>query len=481
MDFDILKFNITSKLQEIIDLTPKIIENNKKINFYYLKDIYNSFKSIFKVTQLSLTEFYKVLITLPEMSVTSNQDTSFSIVCYKKDYNREKIEQILNPKSVLKNNEEDFSDSSDFFKNGGKIEIIEPKNKFIKNRNKNLNLNSQFSNKKPIQQIKNQVSGNQPNSYPDILGKILDVFKYGIVIQTSSISNEMCKMHGQMFNYKNSPCQVGRHPHGNLSKYFSCCKNSFTILNLKSSYIKRIDQEADSLIKKRKSFHLKDVSFTEENSKFMIFHLECLIVNIFCCKTTLSLDDLQEVFKNVYGFTLESVCGQRVEIFINQILSSPNLYVTKSERGVSVTCIPTFNEEYKDFGNSEYFLKVQEIEQSISLGNSVVTSVSLQIEEKPTKQNTVISQPSRDTGISKKDLMAHKKINVPVSSLSIFPKYKKFTEMLNFADKNVPRSLQIRKFVCDSATLYKDMETSGVSDAWVYLYESLALDDKDLL
>ncbi|KAG0419672.1 hypothetical protein EQH57_0441, partial [Dictyocoela roeselum] len=166
-----------------------------------------------------------------------------------------------------------------------------------------------------------------------------------VICTISSLPAVICESYGTMFDYKYACCKHARHQHKTLSVFLGCCTDFIKILNLNVSFAKRTDQLAHSISKQRFYSHVK-----YSKPENFLSHLEIMIVNMFPSKTTININDLKTIFREIYNADIEAVCKDKgyEEPLINVIqkMLSSNLFVTINAKGENVTCIPTNRPEY---------------------------------------------------------------------------------------------------------------------------------------
>ncbi|KAG0441560.1 hypothetical protein DMUE_0962 [Dictyocoela muelleri] len=194
---------------------------------------------------------------------------------------------------------------------------------------------------------------------------IIQIMGNSVVSTIDMLPGLIYDSHGPVFNYKTADCNRGNHLHKTLISFLGCCSSFIKILNLKKAFVKRNDQAAFEISKKRFNVH-----FINSKKEYFLSHLEMMILNIFPAKTTMCIDDFKVIFKEVYNVEIEYVCRENgynhdiVDIIFK--MQSDNIFVTVSGKSFNVTCIPTndpayimqkFKGYYKAKKDEEYIFK----------------------------------------------------------------------------------------------------------------------------
>jgi hypothetical protein len=181
---------------------------------------------------------------------------------------------------------------------------------------------------------------------------------------------------------------------------------------------------------------------------------------MFPAKSTMPFNELGFVFQDVYGISLEGIIPNTTPVkFISEVLRSPNLRLNNTERILNITCVPTDDPEYQYYGNTQLLDAVHKIETDI-----LTKQQSYNIKEDPS-----VLQPIKS------------EFNIPVSSADVFQiRDPDLIALLERADLNVPRILQVDCLECDLGLLFKKCESEicGVKSTWSFIYQGLMVDGK---
>lgn len=311
------------------------------------------------------------------------------------------------------------------------------------------NFNRYNTEKRPNAQNEDTVE-----TYADLKEKIRLSFGEGVVTPVMQLNLLYCEKHTTMFNYRKGPCRKGKyHGHKTLTNFITCCDDSFALLNYKLSYVKRRDKGAAELIQKRIDMHYKNV---EKGTQESLIHMEILILNIFASRTTVVLEDLKKIFYDVYKIELSQFCKKHSILRTLQLLNSPNMITSVTQKAINIVCVPTFRSEFSHYKNfKKEYKKALDVEDNIM-------------------------RPKIET-LNKINLMdqADEK-NFKSNSNKLF-KNKKLQNLLYLSDINVPRPIQKKiANVPRPSELYKEVETDeGVDPVWAFILQALRLDDEE--
>ncbi|ELQ74433.1 hypothetical protein THOM_2667 [Trachipleistophora hominis] len=300
----------------------------------------------------------------------------------------------------------------------------------------------------------NMTTNNDINTYTELKDKIRECFGDGIVVPVMSLNMLYCERHTTMFDYKKGPCRKGKyHGHKTLTNFLTCCDDSFALLNYKTLFVMRRDKAATELTRKRLEMHYKNV---KKNDELGLLHLEIMIINMFAMKTSVPIDDLEKVFYDVYKVEISEFCKKHSVLRTLQILNSPNMVVSISQKHNNVVCIPTFRKEFSDYKKrADEYAQVLNVEDNILRPQVVSCSP-------PSHQNKKKDGEYKSRGC---ELFKNEKLN----------------NLLTLADINVPRSIQKRTTsIPRPSELYKELECDiGVDPAWSYILQALNMDGEE--
>lgn len=343
-------------------------------------------------------------------------------------------------------------------KNTQKLKV-EPKKQFFPS--------NQFKNNK-----KSKIS-QKIEKYDDLKKKIRSCFADGIIIPVMKITLIYTEKYTTMFDFKNSACLKGPyHNHKTVQKYFSCCHDSFQLIDGKFMFIRRVDHDTNELIKKRVKMHINNVS---KNSPDKDMHLEILILTIFSCKTTVTIEDLETLFFKIYKiklFTCAQFLGKNIfsgtkiispeqetkyNLKVLQIINSRNMQVSITHKACNIICIPPNSIDFHDYKEKqENYRRVLAIEDQILRPAPEIKVPEIQ----------------KDIQIS---------VNSPIEKII------KKTSLLDLAELNVPREIQRDDLdLLTPTALYKKLKDENPEnelenpEEFLYLLQSLKLDvDED--
>ncbi|KRH95209.1 hypothetical protein M153_2100028674 [Pseudoloma neurophilia] len=228
-----------------------------------------------------------------------------------------------------------------FQQHGNQRPANQSKKKFNFHQSKNVS-------SEPISPIKYDATSRNSDSYDTLRSKILACFSEGVIIPLMNITLIYSEKYTTMFDFKNGSCLKGRfHNHKTILKYFTCCTDTFTILKLKMDFIKRTDKQISELIQKRLDQHLFKVS---KNSPDRLMHLEMLIITLFASKTTVTVEDLEMIFFDVYRIKLISLFPSDRPLRKSlQLINSPNMRVSVTQKADNVICVPPFHKDFYEY------------------------------------------------------------------------------------------------------------------------------------
>lgn len=303
-------------------------------------------------------------------------------------------------------------------------------------------------------QTKNTKIHDNIDTYAELKDKIKECFSEGVVVPVMSLNLLYCEKHITMFDCKKGPCRKGKyHGHKTLTSFLTCCDDSFALLNYKNLFVMRRDKAATGLTQKRLAVHYKNV---KKDDELRLLHLEIMIINMFATKTVVPIEDLEKVFYDVYKVEISEFCEKHSILKTLQILNSPNMVVSISQKSNNIVCIPTFRKEFSDYKKrADEYARVLGVEDSIL------------------RPKIVNQSPPR----SKDEEGDH---NFKSNSCELF-KNEKYSNLLTLADLNVPRSIQKKSMnVPRPSELYKELECdSGVDPMWSYILQALNLDGEE--
>ncbi|KAG0438706.1 hypothetical protein DMUE_2918 [Dictyocoela muelleri] len=282
--------------------------------------------------------------------------------------------------------------------------------------NKNFKNFSRFYEKKPSpyksnvnESAEKSINLTKPlNSATDYRNIIISSMGNAVVCPIGSLPSVICESFGTMFDYKNAICKNGRHVHKTLSIFLGCCNDFIKILNFNVSFAKRCDQLGQSISKQRFYTHFK---YSKKEN--FLSHLEIMIVNMLPAKTTMNINDLKLLFREIYNSDIEAVCKEKgfdqpiIEII--QGMMSSNLFITINAKGENVTCIPMNHPEY-NVQNIQGFIEAKKAEEMI------FKKKNIQLPER-------VLKTGNDFGVSWKTVL--NRANIP-----------------EIVDYNIPRSIQ---------------------------------------
>lgn len=266
-------------------------------------------------------------------------------------------------------------------------------------------------------------------SFDKLSERIVDSFGKFPIIPIQMLNAAMCKKFGTGFEWKTQSCNLYKHKHGNLKKFMLCCKKFCKVLTYKNVYLKCTTNNMKNITEKRKLQYL----VSESNPKFKLF-TETLIRNLFAIKCTLPLDDLCEIFSEVYGTKLDSLISDvSVKRFLSSLKSENLMVLYHSENQCSVTVVP-FSEdehftEYKDTNIQE---EIEQIEKKID---------SVQVKE----ENGYVKNWCGLYALQEEfdDLFENGKINEVKAEILMKNCGKEMMLLIQRAELNIPKKIQM--------------------------------------
>lgn len=325
-------------------------------------------------------------------------------------------------------------------------------NPFSTNRRFSGNyVHSSKHNSRAQQQTRHGSTTAKPESYEVLRPRILSCFNDGVIIPIMNVPLIYSEKYTTMFDYKNGGCRKGVfHGHKTVQKYFACCTDTFTILDFKSAYIKRRDKEIAEKIKRRIEQHVTQVSRTSNDKKM---HIEMLILAMFASKTTVTIEDLEHLFFDVYKIRLNPLFdSDRPLLKSIQLMNSPNMRVSITQKSSNIICIPPTHLEFHSYKDKiENYMRVLEIEDKISRKEHLKPTIdkkktSLLPKIKAPLTEILMNQHTNNSNIDQNDIL-------PVSNESPGLGYDKASNrtatlqsrvesLLSLADLNVPKIVQ---------------------------------------
>ncbi|KAF7682573.1 hypothetical protein TCON_2205 [Astathelohania contejeani] len=479
MDYNLIQFNIENILEKFQKETPRVIHKGEYTSYWNLSNMFYTFNTAYPSSNISQLQFLDILESMKIFTVIKQlQKIPRSLVCLRNNHSQVLADEIIKQQEINLNPIEEIDQDllfpskvryDDFLSDEESSHAIkiEP----VRTGKRKESTFKPIYNKEAKQPEKKLI---KPVSYTEIKKQFIEALGPGIIFQTASFTKIMAEKHGSSFNYKTAPCKKQRgHIHGNLTKYIQCLDDLFKIYNFKQSYIKRTDEESLYLVEKRKQAH---VDFM--NKEAIKYHIESLIVNMFPIKTTLEIKELEEVFKCVYNFNLGSLFDISVINYLKSV-KSPNMILKASNDIVKITCIPICDENYKEFGDPKLFSSVFAVEMAIQNKKTGIFIPTASIQNKIDNYSVNIKYSNTENHIEIE--------NPKFNSDSVFQSNKLFKVddpeiklIIESADRNVPKSLQLVKFKCDINVLYKKCEiieedSVGVSEVWEYIVNSVRL------
>lgn len=469
LDYRFLKevsLNLANKRTEILRVVPKIKGNP---DCFLLKDLAVVYKEFFNKKfdiQLFTKNFKEIQKIFPFAVVPFNDDDYF--VLYAKESNinikeiKEKQKELSNKKYILvddsdsemieqKINDRIYGSENkelSIDKNISKAyDDISSDNECINNKtNKNKAYDDISSDSECINNKTNKTDNkNTGKAYDDISTESVEIvtkfktpfkeakkkdnkltaslmkdkinaaFSNKPVIPIDCFHTAFCEVHGKGINLESAPCHLPKHVHPTISKYLRCFSDLVDLKMLNKLYVINISNEMLKYTERR------FLSYSNDLNKL---NIEALCVNLFSTKITLFFSDFLEIFKTIYKNPIETIIKNNnpQEYLCN--LRSPNIIIVKKNNNYSMTICPIFHSSYVEWEDPEKHRKIYEIENRIS---------------------------------------ENKKSEVVVSSLCNISSYQilnKEKDLLNIADLNIPRKIQIQ------CNLKEPVE---FNDLWMYL------------
>ncbi|KAM0672984.1 hypothetical protein GVAV_003559 [Gurleya vavrai] len=372
----------------------------------------------------------------------------------------------LTKKNSLQKEIYDLSNSED----SNEILLINKNNKDKINKKKSNYIPKEkpFEDLRKMNDKKGYIERNSKNSmkanktrlevYADYKNFMLSALESSSVFLLTTFHNAMTKKHGIAFDYKKAPANKFKGVRSKLSLYLDDCNDIFERIQIKNMlFYKRIDSDGKRLVEKRKNTHLRIVKEDNEEKKY---HLEILIVNLFPTRTTADIQDIENVFENIYGVTINSLIG--TDSFKSYLIKyiSPNMILKESRNDAKVTLIPSSDDDYREYGDIELQNKVLILEQKI-MGN---------YDEIVINQEIVEEMPIID-------------FKIPVRSSEIFKtKNSGIYDLLSQIDYNVPKSLQINNQQNNLEVIYNNCKGKkfGYNSAFLFLSQNLAIEKNEV-
>ncbi|EJW03995.1 hypothetical protein EDEG_01706 [Edhazardia aedis USNM 41457] len=460
------EFYINQNLYNIERNTETITLDGKKTQCWYVGDMYNTYKKLGVSSKSSFSEFYKILQRNTKFIFTEHNDMNKTVVSLKDKYLEEVVSQIMKQNitteavrgkspfdaiGMLYESDEDdeiFSDSAPVVpsskkkqteKNFSRKRDNDHSNSYNKKEPQKLLASKKFD----ISKIKNY------DGYRDMMLTSLDKAP---VFSITSFHEIIKSRYGITFDHKTAISYQGKYRRSKLFSYLDECKDIFQKIQMGSVlFYKRIDNQCNFLIDKRKSAHLK--AFTNEKTQY---HIEILIVNMFMVKTTCEMVHVEKIFEMVYKVPLTKILGGfSFKDFLRKV-SSPNMIVKGNVNCIRLTCIPTHHEEYKLYQNEELHQEVLNIEDDICQTKSETLAV-----ENVTVPEVVV--PTYNFNIKYSDVFKTKD--------------EKLLAMLDLADYNIPRVLQNKHTVFDTTALISACESDfGIDPLYFAIYTNVKTD-----
>ncbi|KCZ82461.1 hypothetical protein H312_00119, partial [Anncaliia algerae PRA339] len=294
--------------------------------------------------------------------------------------------------------------------------------------------------KKPLKTVQR----NLRKTYDEVREIIINSFQQGIICPSSSFGNASSEIYGSSFDFRQANCKNGSHPHGNFIKFMECCNDIVEIKRFGSvPYVKRKDFDSVSISEKRQRFHYSFMGSDEFD-----YHIELMIVNMFPTKVTIEYPELLSVFEDVYKKSLKTFFPEEPKNYLGK-MKSENLRIIYNNQRVSVTLVPSWNKEYKKFGNVHIFSKVQD--EYFKLFSNLA-SITEKIPDK--------------VYLNKIDANYLKMMK------SIFSN----DECIELAALNIPKLVQKKDIFNDRMDLFKRCESEhGIVFDWLFFNQNLRL------
>lgn len=268
----------------------------------------------------------------------------------------------------------------------------------------------------------------------EVRKSIIEAFDFCYSIPVSSLNKAMCQKHGISIDYRTAPCRIPNHKHGSLSKYLQCFNDIVEIKSHKTAYILLADR--NRIVRRRK------LAYTQSrNDSTFNACCEALLTTLFPIRTTLPMEDLQFVFKLVYGSTLEDILGASLKKFLNRS-KTPNVRLTGNDpTEYSVIIIPLRDPSYQEWTTASVHERIHREEAAIT----------------------------GEAGAGPADTI----LSINVASMEVFkniPKIQELQDTLAIADLNIP------KFVLNSRPSASLQEFIH-SPVWRYACQNNNFDD----
>lgn len=396
-----------------------------------------------------------------------------------------KSKNVTQKQNVKKSNE---SEKNSNFKTRNDYNRSFNNNPFGFNQNQNsTNVYSSSSQQNPqtIGPMKYR-SPSSPQKYDVLRSRILSCFNDGVIIPVMNVPLIYSEKFTTMFDYKNGGCIKGvYHRHKTVQKYFACCTDTFVILNLKFSFIRRCDKEINEKIKRRIEQHISKVS---KASGDRLMHIEMLILTIFASKTTVTIEDMECLFFNVYNIRLNPLFLSNKPLLKSiQLMNSPNMRVSITQKASNIICIPPSHIEFHSYKNkTENYNKVLAIEDKISRTSSqtpvVDKKVSITLPKIKTPLTDAFKNISLKESTKEESIHTHSVSNATPSSkndesnnASALSR-SRIEYLLSLTDLNIPKIIQKSDLNLPTPSeLYKEIN----NEIFFHCVQSLKLDENE--
>lgn len=394
-------------------------------------------------SQKFLSDQNLYIMNQPEHNINNNINNNNMVALSKSNIISKSIPSIKVNKSfdtTNKNNDNGINkkNTSNINKNNHKKDqkrSVQSVNDNVKKIKKDIYDHLESSSNEEFKIFKTPLEDNHLNdkilpSFEKIKEKIIEIFENSPVIPINSVNQAYCAIHGNMFNYRESPCNIPMHKHNNLTKYLQCCKSILEIKIFKSSYAINITPHIQSITKKRKQAFLEDQSTPK-----LKYFIEALLTTLFPTFVKIPLSDLIDIFNYIYSCDIDKI----TKGFKNFLLDfrSQNVYLLNKNDVFSVSINPLHNVKlYHDWMPSDIQDHIISMDRKITDGSSCPV-VELQI-------------------------------NIP--SKDIF-KVTGVDNLLRIADLNIPTFIQ----EISTDDIPTDIEYTSI---WRFIQRSVNFDDK---